>query len=600
MKKKVAVVAFWLVLFAFVAVFGLVSQREASIREVATSEFRALVAEGKVEKVVLRGGEASATLKEDGTLVKATVSHAADDLVRLMDEKRVAYDEPLPADNGMWMLLLLFVLPVGIFVLVIVYASRSIKKMGVGGTGKVAEHKAIKMDKNTGVTFKDVAGLEEAKADAKEIVTFLRDSSRYLRVGAKPPKGALLMGPPGTGKTLMAKAIAGEAGVGFYSVSGSSFVEMFVGVGAARVRSLFEEARKNAPCIIFIDEIDAVGRQRSAGGMGNSHDEREQTLNQLLVEMDGFSGREGIIVIAATNRPDILDSALLRPGRFDRRVTLSLPDVAGREAILKVHARGKAFVPDIDWHEMAKATSMMSGADLEAILNEAAVLAGREGADAITLAHLYEARDRVTMGAERRSQRLTERTRRIIAFHEAGHAIVGHFLPGCDPVKRVSIIPRGQALGVTLFWPEEDRVLRSKREMLDFMRMAMGGRLAELLTFGEDEVTSGASNDLQRATSVARQMVTEFGMTDLGMRAFAVREESFVTSFVQRDHSEATAERIDEAVGALVEGAARTAGEILEEKREQLAALAATLLEHETIGEDVLLRILGPRPVTAS
>ena len=445
------------------------------------------------------------------------------------------------------------------------------------------------------VTFDDVAGVDEAKEELKEVVEFLKEPQKFIALGARIPKGVLLVGPPGTGKTLLAKAVAGEAGVPFFSISGSEFVEMFVGVGASRVRDLFEQARKHSPCIVFVDEIDAVGRHRGAG-LGGSHDEREQTLNQLLVEMDGFDTDTNIIVIAATNRPDILDPALLRPGRFDRRVVLDRPDIRGREAILKVHARGKPLEPGVNLRAIASATPGFVGADLENLINEAAILAARRGKKTIGQEELEEAIERIIAGPERKSRIISPAEKRIIAYHEAGHAVVMHALPEADPVHKVSIIARGPAGGYTLALPEEDRMLVSRRKLFADMVGLLGGRAAEELVF--DDITSGAANDLERVTRLARTMVTRLGMSEaLGPLVYGKKEELvFLGKEIaeQRDYSEAVAEQIDAEVRQLVNRAYTEAKAILEKYRDKLDAIAQRLLEAETLTREEFEAIFPP------
>jgi cell division protease FtsH len=441
------------------------------------------------------------------------------------------------------------------------------------------------------VTFGDVAGVEEAKYELEEIVEFLKYPERFLSLGARIPKGVLLVGPPGTGKTLLARAVAGEAGVPFFSISGSEFVEMFVGVGAARVRDLFDQAKRNSPCIVFVDEIDAVGRHRGAG-LGGGHDEREQTLNQILVEMDGFDSGVNIIVVAATNRPDILDPALLRPGRFDRRVVLDLPDMHGRQAILGVHVKGKPLGPDVDAEVVAKQTPGFSGADLANLVNEAALLAARANKKSINLHEFQEAIDRVMAGPERKSRLISARQKEVTAYHEAGHALVGWSLPHADKVHKISIISRGSMGGYTRFLPAEDRVLWTLAQFKDMMTTAMGGRVAELVTFGEIEVTTGASNDLETATRLAKDMVTRYGMSEkLGPRTFGKREELvFLGKEIseQRDYSDRIAEDIDEDVHSLIDFAYQTANRVLTENRTKLADLAKYLIVNETAEEEVI------------
>ena len=447
------------------------------------------------------------------------------------------------------------------------------------------------------VTFDDVAGADEAKEELREVVEFLKDPERFIQLGARIPKGVLLVGHPGTGKTLLAKAVSGEAGVPFFSISGSEFVEMFVGVGASRVRDLFDQAKRHSPCIIFVDEIDAVGRQRGAG-LGGSHDEREQTLNQILVEMDGFDTDTNVIILAATNRPDILDPALLRPGRFDRRVVLDRPDVRGREAILKVHARGKPLASDVDLSVLAKSSPGFVGADLENLVNEAAIVAARKNKKSISMRDFEEALERVVLGPERRSRLISEEEKRLIAYHEAGHAIVFHKLPHTDPVRKITIVARGMAGGVTWTMPENDGALGTTKRYLDLIAGQMGGRAAEELVFGD--VTNGASSDLENVTRIARTMVTRWGMSPkLGPRVFGQKEELvFLGREIgeQRDYSESVAETIDEEVHQIVTTAYERAMEVLKENRDKLDALAELLMEVETVGREEFLDLMGERP----
>ena len=450
-------------------------------------------------------------------------------------------------------------------------------------------------DKDKKVTFDDVAGADEEKEELREIVEFLKDPQQFITLGARIPKGVLLVGPPGTGKTLLAKAVAGEAGVGFLSISGSDFVEMFVGVGASRVRDLFEQAKKTSPAIVFIDEIDAVGRQRGTG-LGGGHDEREQTLNQLLVEMDGFAVNEGVVVLAATNRADVLDPALLRPGRFDRQIYVGLPDIKGREEILKVHAKGKPLAEDVDLKELAQGSSGFTGADLENLINEGALLAGRKHQKFITMKDLREAQIKVIAGPEKRSRVIPEHERKLTAFHEAGHAVVMHLLPGQDPVSQITIVPRGQAGGMTIALPEEDRSYLSKRYMEDRIVGLLGGRVAEQLCLGD--ISTGASNDIQRATSIARKMVASYGMSDtLGTVAFdSGHDEVFIgrTMGQNRGYSEAVAAQIDEEVRKIVGAAYERCEALLAENRAALDAVAVYLLEHETMDREAFLKVFEP------
>lgn len=462
----------------------------------------------------------------------------------------------------------------------------------------------VQMEPQTQVTFGDVAGIDQAKLELNEVVDFLKNADRFTAVGAKIPKGVLLVGPPGTGKTLLARAVAGEAGVPFFSISGSEFVEMFVGVGASRVRDLFEQAKTNAPCIVFIDEIDAVGRQRGAG-LGGGNDEREQTLNQLLTEMDGFEGNTGIIIIAATNRPDVLDAALLRPGRFDRQVVVDRPDYAGRLEILNVHARGKTLAKDVDLEKIARRTPGFTGADLSNLLNEAAILAARRNLTEISMDEVNDAIDRVLAGPEKKDRVMSEKRKTLVAYHEAGHALVGALMPDYDPVQKISIIPRGRAGGLTWFTPSEDRMdsgLYSRSYLQNQMAVALGGRIAEEIIFGEEEVTTGASNDLQQVTRVARQMVTRFGMSDrLGPVALGRQNGNVFMGrdiATDRDFSDTTAATIDEEVRKLVDEAYKRSKYVLESNKHVLDKLSAMLIEKETVDADELQELLANNDVT--
>lgn len=461
----------------------------------------------------------------------------------------------------------------------------------------------VQMEPQTQVTFGDVAGIEQAKLELAEVVDFLKNADRFTAIGAKIPKGVLLVGPPGTGKTLLAKAVAGEAGVPFFSISGSEFVEMFVGVGASRVRDLFEQAKSNAPCIVFIDEIDAVGRQRGAG-LGGGNDEREQTLNQLLTEMDGFEGNTGIIIIAATNRPDVLDSALMRPGRFDRQVVVDRPDYAGRLEILRVHARGKTLAKDVDLERIARRTPGFTGADLSNLLNEGAILAARRNLTEISMDEVNDAIDRVLAGPEKKDRVMSERRKTLVAYHEAGHALIGALMPDYDPVQKISIIPRGAAGGLTWFTPSEERMdsgLYSRSYLENQMAVALGGRLAEEIVFGEEEVTTGASNDLQQVARVARQMVMRFGMSDrLGPVALGRQQGNMFLGreiSSERDFSEETAAAIDEEVRVLVDRAYVRAKDVLQQNRQVLDKLAQMLIEKETVDSEELQELLDTNDV---
>jgi len=475
------------------------------------------------------------------------------------------------------------------------------RAQGGGGNPAMSFGKSkarVQMEPQTQVTFGDVAGIEGAKLELTEVVDFLKNPDRFTAVGAKIPKGVLLVGPPGTGKTLLAKAVAGEAGVPFFSISGSEFVEMFVGVGASRVRDLFENAKKNAPCIVFIDEIDAVGRQRGAG-LGGGNDEREQTLNQLLTEMDGFEGNTGIIIVAATNRPDVLDAALMRPGRFDRQVVVDRPDYSGRLQILEVHARGKTLAKDVDLDKVARRTPGFTGADLSNLLNEAAILAARRQLTEIAMDEVNDAIERVMAGPEKKDRVMSEKRKRLVAYHEAGHALVGALMPDYDPVQKISIIPRGNAGGLTFFTPSEERMesgLYSRAYLQNQMAVALGGRVAEEIVYGEDEVTTGASNDLQQVARVARQMVTRFGMSErLGPVALGRSQGGMFLGrdiAAERDFSEETAATIDEEVSQLVEEAYRRATAVLSDNRSVLDELADMLVEKETVDAEELQELL--------
>ena len=499
-----------------------------------------------------------------------------------------------PSQWGNWLALLGSVLPV-VFVAALFLM---LMRQAQSGNNQAMQFGRSRARLITGdrpaVTFDDVAGADEAKQELQEVVEFLKDPRKFAALGARIPKGVLLVGPPGTGKTLIAKAVAGEAGVPFFSISGSEFVEMFVGVGASRVRDLFDQAKRHSPCIVFIDEIDAVGRQRGAG-LGGSHDEREQTLNQILVEMDGFDTDTNVIVLAATNRPDILDPALLRPGRFDRQVVMDRPDLRGRRAILEVHTRGKPLAPDVDLDVIARETPGFVGADLENLVNEAAILAARRNKKAIGMAELQEAIERVMAGPERKSRLLSKRDREIVAYHEAGHAVVMHHLPLADPVHKVSIISRGMALGYTLGLPENDHIVIPRSKFHDEIAGLLGGRVAEELVFGD--VTTGASNDLERATELARKMVKEYGMSEkLGPMTFGQKEELvFLGREIaeQRDYSEEIAQEIDQEIQNIVQSAYRRARQILTEKRDKLEALARALLEKETIEREEFLALMA-------
>ena len=572
------------------------------------SQFIQEVEKGRVEKVSLSADRSTALVTPKYDPNKKLVTLVNDpDLINTLTTKGIDINVLPQTDEGFWFKALssLFfpvLLLVGLFFLL---------RRAQNGPGSQAmnfgKSKArVQMEPQTQVTFGDVAGIDQAKLELNEVVDFLKNADRFTAVGAKIPKGVLLVGPPGTGKTLLARAVAGEAGVPFFSISGSEFVEMFVGVGASRVRDLFEQAKTNAPCIVFIDEIDAVGRQRGAG-LGGGNDEREQTLNQLLTEMDGFEGNTGIIIIAATNRPDVLDAALLRPGRFDRQVVVDRPDYAGRSEILKVHARGKTLAKDVDLDKIARRTPGFTGADLSNLLNEAAILAARRNLTEISMDEINDAIDRVLAGPEKKDRVMSEKRKTLVAYHEAGHALVGALMPDYDPVQKISIIPRGRAGGLTWFTPSEDRMdtgLYSRAYLENQMAVALGGRIAEELIFGEEEVTTGASNDLQQVARVARQMITRFGMSDrLGPVALGRQQGNMFLGrdiMSERDFSEETAAAIDEEVRKLVDVAYTRAKEVLMGNRHILEQIAQMLVEKETVDAEELQEILANNDVTTA
>jgi len=516
--------------------------------------------------------------------------------VNAENQNYIEYNEEAQS-SGWGLILLVQFLP---FVLLIGFLLFTLRQMQAGGNKALSFGKSkakLLNNQQKRVTFKDVAGVDEPKEELEEIIEFLKDPQKFQKLGGKIPKGVLMMGPPGTGKTLLAKAVAGEANVPFFSISGSDFVEMFVGVGASRVRDLFEQGKKNAPCIIFIDEIDAVGRHRGAG-LGGGHDEREQTLNQLLVEMDGFESNDGVILMASTNRPDVLDPALLRPGRFDRQVVVSYPDVRGREGILKVHTRKIPLDEGVDINIIARGTPGFTGADLANLVNEAALIAARANKKVVTLDDLEEAKDKVMMGPERRSMVISDKEKRLTAIHEAGHTIVGINIPESDPVHKVTIIPRGRALGVTYFLPEQDILGRTKEELLAMIANSMGGRIAEDLFIGR--VTTGASNDIEKATEIARSMVCQYGMSELGPLAFGKKEEQIFLGreiAQHRDFSEDTAIKIDKEVNRIVSEQYARAQKIIEDNREGLERLTEALLEFESLDSAQIRRVVAGLPI---
>ncbi len=565
----------------------------------AYSDFIGQVENGEVREVTIKGHQVSGELR-DGRPIAA---YAPDDphLIQRLQKQGVRIIAE-PTEDGvptLWGVLVSW-FPMLLLIGVWVFFMRQMQAGGGKAMGFGKSRARLLNERSGRVTFEDVAGIEEAKLELQEIVDFLKDPQKFQRLGGKIPKGCLLVGPPGTGKTLLARAIAGEANCPFFTISGSDFVEMFVGVGASRVRDMFEQGKKNAPCIIFIDEIDAVGRHRGAG-LGGGNDEREQTLNQLLVEMDGFESNEGVILIAATNRPDVLDPALLRPGRFDRQVTIPNPDVVGREQILKVHMRKVQIGADVDARVIARGTPGFSGADLANLVNEAALLAARTGKRQITMGDFEAAKDKVLMGVERRSMVMSDDEKRLTAYHEAGHALVALSVPEHDPLHKVTIIPRGRALGVTMSLPERDRYSFSKVELESRLAVAFGGRVAEELVFGADNVTTGAGNDIRTATGMARRMVTEFGFSEkLGPLRYADNQEEIFLGHSVTQHkqvSDATARLIDEEVRRLIDEAEARARQILSEHRHDLDAVSNALLEFETLTGEEVAGLLHGRPV---
>ena len=589
--------ALWVIIALLVfSLFNLFqgSSREGPQEQLAFSDFVTAVESGEIRDVTMQGNTITGHYK-DG---RAFSTYAPDDanLVAKLTEGRVRISA-VPADDGtptFWGILISW-FPMLLLIGVWIFFMRQMQSGGGRAMGFGKSKARLLTEKSTRVTFDDVAGIDEAKQEVEEIIDFLKDPQKFQRLGGKLPKGCLLVGPPGTGKTLLARAIAGEANVPFFTISGSDFVEMFVGVGASRVRDMFEQGKKNAPCIIFIDELDAVGRHRGAG-LGGGNDEREQTLNQLLVEMDGFESNEGVILIAATNRPDVLDPALLRPGRFDRQVVVPNPDILGREKIMKVHMRKVPLAPDVDVRVIARGTPGFSGADLANLVNEAALLAARRGRRVVTMDEFESAKDKVMMGPERRSMVMTDEEKKLTAYHEAGHALVALYVPKHDPLHKVTIIPRGRALGVTLTLPERDRYSNSKVELKSRLAMMFGGRVAEEIIFGPENVTTGAGDDIKQATALARRMVTEFGFSErLGTLRYAENEEEIFLghSVTQRKNvSDATAKIIDEEIRGLIDEAGATARAILEEHRDDLETLGEALLEYETLTGDEVKALL--------
>src|ERR1700754_2148073 len=588
-----------LLLLALFTLFQNPGQRTSS-QDISFSQLLTEVDQGHVRDVVIQGPEIHGTFTNASSF--QTYAPSDPTLVKRLYDGKVSITAKPPGDNVPWFVSLLvswlpFIALIGVWILL----SRQMQ----GGAGKAmgfGKSRAKMLTEAHGrVTFEDVAGVDEAKQDLQEIVEFLRDPGKFQRLGGRIPRGVLLVGPPGTGKTLIARAVAGEANVPFFTISGSDFVEMFVGVGASRVRDMFEQAKKNAPCIIFIDEIDAVGRHRGAG-LGGGNDEREQTLNQLLVEMDGFEANEGVILIAATNRPDVLDPALLRPGRFDRQVVVPNPDLGGREKILRVHLRKVPLAPDVDPRTIARGTPGFSGADLANLVNEGALLAARRGKRVVTMSELEDAKDKVMMGAERRSMAMSDEEKNLTAYNEAGHAIVAISVEGTDPIHKATIIPRGRALGMVMRLPERDALSLTRQKMLADLCVAFGGRIAEELVFGHEKVTTGAQSDIEQATRMARAMVTRFGMSDsLGPIAYAEnQEEVFLGHSVSRTQniSEATAQKIDSEIHRIIDETYQRAKDILTTRQADLNLLARGLLEYETLtGDEIIALLKGIPPV---
>ncbi len=589
----------WVViLVVLMGVFQSFSSRGRAQPELAYSDFMSQVKQGNVAEVVIDGQTIRGQMRGGTAFLAVSPETNNSAMVGELLNNNVKFSGSLPKETPILLQLLFNAFPILLLIAVWVYFMRQMQGGG-GGRGALSFGKSRARMLNADqvkITFNDVAGCEEAKQEVAELVDFLKDPGKFQKLGGKIPRGVLMVGSPGTGKTLLAKAIAGEAGVPFFTISGSDFVEMFVGVGASRVRDMFEQAKKHAPCIIFIDEIDAVGRHRGAG-LGGGHDEREQTLNQLLVEMDGFEGSEGVIVIAATNRPDVLDPALLRPGRFDRQVVVPLPDVRGREQILKVHIRAVPLADNVKPDIIARATPGFSGADLANLVNEAALFAARANKRLVDHEDFERAKDKIMMGAERRSMVMSEDEKKLTAYHEAGHAIVGLSVPEHDPVYKVTIIPRGRALGVTMFLPEEDRYSYTKQRLNSQICSLFGGRIAEEIIFGLDKVTTGASNDIERATDIARNMVTKWGMSDkLGPLAYSEESgEVFLGKSVTqtKNVSDETAYAIDGEIRMVIESNYARAKKIIEDNLDKLHAMSAALMKYETIDSDQIRRIMA-------
>ncbi len=593
-----------IILVLIVALFNLFQApaSRAPSRELSFTEFMASVEGNEVNSVTIQGNNITGKTR-DGSQFR---TYAPEDPSLVMTLRSNGVDiKAVPRSDGettLWSILISW-FPMLLLIGVWIFFMRQMQGGGGKAMGFGKSRAKLLTERQGRVTFEDVAGIDEAKQELEEVVEFLRDPAKFQRLGGKIPKGVLLVGPPGTGKTLLARSIAGEANVPFFTISGSDFVEMFVGVGASRVRDMFEQGKKNAPCIIFIDEIDAVGRHRGAG-LGGGNDEREQTLNQLLVEMDGFEANEGVILIAATNRPDVLDPALLRPGRFDRQVVVPNPDIIGRKKILKVHTSKTPMSPEVDLKIIARGTPGFSGADLANLVNEAALLAARKAKRVVTMLEFEEAKDKVMMGAERRSMVMTEDEKKLTAYHEAGHALIMMHAEGHEPLHKVTIIPRGRALGVTMFLPERDKYSQSITELKAMIASLFGGRVAEEMIFGEEKVTTGASDDIKRATEIARRMVTEFGFSErLGpLRYNADQEEVFLGHSVaqQKNVSDKTAELIDQEVRRFVEEGEATARKILDAHQDDLEVIAKGLLEYETLSREEIDKLLRGETIDKS
>ncbi len=602
-----------LLIIAAVAMVVMAVQRESGAQESLTiNEVARDIKAGKVARVVIEDNNNLRVIYTDGDIdgvesYKETDSTLVTQLLDLgvtpeqLSPENVTIEVKPPSQWAGIVSGALYILPVLFMAGVLWFIFRQAQGSNNAAMSFGKSRARMFSGEHPTVTFQDVAGVEESKQELAEVVEFLKEPQKFIQLGARIPKGVLLVGPPGTGKTLLAKAVSGEAGVPFFSISGSEFVEMFVGVGASRVRDLFDQAKRHSPCIVFVDEIDAVGRQRGAG-LGGSHDEREQTLNQMLVEMDGFDTDTNIIIIAATNRPDILDPALLRPGRFDRRVTLDRPDMKGREAILKVHVKGKPLDPTVDLASLARGTPGFVGADLENLVNEAAILAARRNKKSIGQQDMEEAIERVVMGPERKSRLISDEEKRIIAYHEAGHAVVMNAIPEADPVQKITIVGRGQAGGLTWYRPEDDRILTSRKKMIASLAGLLGGRVAEELVF--DDITSGASNDIERVTQVARMMVTRMGMSnEMGLMTYGQKEELIFLGreiSEQRDYSEAVAEKIDSEVRRLVDDSYKLTKKLLTKHRDRLDAVAQKLLEVETLTREEFEAIFPPPVIKKS